>query len=44
MEKKDYVKNIVTKPVYEIGRGIAVKGRLIPSMTDRKSTRLNSSH
>jgi hypothetical protein len=33
MEKKDYVKNIVTKPVYEIGRGIAVKGRLIPSMT-----------
>ena len=33
MSKKQYEKNLVTKPVYEIGRNINVKGRQFPTMT-----------
>ena len=33
MKKTEYKQGLVTKPVYEIGRNIAAKGRQFPTMT-----------
>jgi hypothetical protein len=33
MKKSPHKETLVLKPTYEVGRNIAVKGRLIPSMT-----------
>jgi hypothetical protein len=33
MNKTEYAKILVTKPLYEVGRNVAVEGRPLPSMT-----------
>ncbi len=33
MKKAEYKHGLVTKPIYEVGRNITVKGRQFPTMT-----------